>query len=385
VTDYRLYTTGLGGVVSGEPVTLNSQQFTYEFGLNRPGKGQFTVLKSDSLTGTFFGHSYPNSSAALEATNHILWVEREGVLVWAGIIWEAGSSSQSNSVDIQAEEVASYYSHFRLTSSLTTPANALALLGSLLLTVTGPGANLMVLERRPVSTYVGAPYFPVWYEYDNRFLMDLFTELSRVGMNTVSVGALPTLQSQGFEWFQELKYQPTKGGMTWPTLVVSSPRAGSDAQGSVEFGEGTANNCLRLNWTRSGRRTVNRLKVVGYGQRSQAQRWTEDLSAGSFYPVLDGVVDDPDLKLNTQVQSLARDLVTRTRYPTFSVSAEILVEPYSWAWGTWKVGDRVVANINDAGFAMQDKLRVSSLSYQVTGAVETVQVGLTPDLPAGNT
>lgn len=411
---YRIYTASLLG--STDPLQgrnfiqeLTPSNFSFTRGLNQAGNGQFTVAKIGA-GGSFM---LPNS---LEPTARTIWVERNGQTTWAGIIWEVSASSSDGNVSLTASEFPSYFEHVRLDRKVFSSSNTFSIIRTILGYVTGPAATMLPIATQPDPAYIGAPYFPIWYEYDNRFYLDLVNELQKVGMNTVSTGALPTLQSQGFEWTTEYDQKPfvsapwpsltgMRGNIVWPVWTFWSPRAGQDVTlsatgwrglegpvhssqpgrtASVEYGPGTSNNALQVSWTRSGRRTANRLKVTGAGQKSMTQRWTEDASVGQdFYPTLDAVANDPDLKFDTQVKSLARDLVARTKYPSFSVNATFVVDDGGWAFDTWSMGDRVTVIINDAGFKMHDTLRVTALSYSVQGQRETATVGLTPDLPSG--
>jgi hypothetical protein len=327
--------------------------------LNTPGSFSGTILGSDiNETG------YDIAGSTIPARTAI-YVDRDGVLIWGGIIWLRTWDSDSQHFNFQAREFGSYFEQRRITDNFMDGDQALVydnedqlFIAQDLLTLAQAlaGGDIGVVVPNNVS---GIDVTRVYYAYEFKDVWGAIKDLSN--------------QQDGFDFNIDVAYdnnlEPRKYAQTaYPYRGITFNANNADAL-VFEF----PGNIVAYEWPDDGSVVSN--KMYGIGPQSNeakivavATAPTDQIAAG--YPLLEDTVSytdqyDPNILFQ---QTLGE--VTAKQLPV--VTPKIVIPAYaSPVLGSYKTGDECLLRITDdrfpnngSGFGLSQVYRIVAISVQ---------------------
>ena len=242
---------------------------------------------------------------AVDECRRQLVIERDGVVVWCGIIWLSPYKDEPPSRDVRAAEDWSYFRRRLITATATwTNADQLAIARSLINTAqaaTGGSINVVVgSETSGVlvdATYDGSELKPVAEAIEN----------------------LATA-AKGFEFAIDAAWDSV--GNLVKTLRLSYPRRGrtfSQTGHVFEIGR----NIIDFSWPSDGTNVANKVWATGNGEGKamlissaiDAQQIQPVSAGGAGYPLLETTIANKDVKYKAHLDSLAQARVQATSTP----------------------------------------------------------------------
>jgi hypothetical protein len=360
VANYRyLFVDLLGNTVQAE---LSLTQVNFTQALNSSGALQGSILLSGLPEGTnVIGATVPAFSG--------IYVERDGVLVWGGVIWSREYNSDSEKLAISAEEFESYFKRRLITQDLIYDATdqfdvANGIVNAAQAQTAG---NIGVITTAATSGVLVSRSF---YAYELKSVLSALQDLSK--------------SSQGFDFRIKVAYDNNRN----PTkeLELGYPRLGtvySSTNVNAPVFEFPAGNIVSYAYPEDGSIVANKVWVSGAGSNEGKLVYyaadTSKLTNG--WALLENSasysdIDDPDLLAN-----LAAGQVAAVSYPpsVVKVVANPSTDP---VFGSYDIGDDVRLRILDDRFpnGLDAIYRLTALSV-TAGESGPERVTLTLTLP----
>jgi len=289
--------------------------------------------------------------------HNCIYVDRDGVLIWGGIIWGRSYNSTSQTLTIQAQEFISYFAHRRIAQDVSfTGIDQLVIAKTLVEDAQDvPYGDIGVIYNSEGETTSGVLIDRVYYNYELKTVFNAVQDLSR--------------QSDGFDFHIDVYYDPItdlpvkafntyypKVGETWtPTnpsaLVFDFP----------------AGNIVEYEYPEDGSLVANRIYALGAGSNegklisiaSDATKFAEG------WPLLEEQANYSDVTDQTMLDNVAAGQVLAMSYPptTLTIVAPPYVDP---VLGSYEVGDDARIMITDSRFpnGLDEVYRIVALSVQ---------------------
>lgn len=305
--NYRYYLTGpaTSGLFAPIYAELNLFNVQWSESLNEPGdfSGSFHIggsVVADSygssipytIEGTQFGtaSSYSTTSSTLLSStpgNTVLFVERNGVIQWGGIIWARTYSSTEQVVTFQGKDLISGLAKQRTPIGTDWGTNPIVLAGgtdinTVLKTAFGNatydvyGMNLTALNTALGTTI---PDVFVVQPQDNRDYLSILQDLSRQGSSSGS--------QVGFDFGLEYGFDPTNG--IYAYFKTYFPRRGlTGVVGNQYLPTLTSpGSIVQYSYSEDGQNIANDLYAFGPGgSDGQYVKRVTDLTGSVNYPTL---------------------------------------------------------------------------------------------------
>lgn len=330
--------------------------------LNAAGTFQGTILLSglqvaaNATNGTIPGRT-------------VLYVDRDGVLVWGGLIWAREYSSANQHVRITAREFESYFERRRITTT-----QAFNTVDQLLIARTLVN-NAQAVTNGNLGITVGSELSGVtvsrtYYDYEYKTVYSALLDLSR--------------QTDGFDFNVQVAYDG--GGVPTKTLRLNYPMSGtrySATNPAAPMFELPAGNIIEYSYPEDGSIAANTVYALGAGSNegkliataSDATKITQG------WPVLEDSVNYSDVTDATMLANLAAGQVAAVSYPptTLTIVAPPYVQP---TLGSYQIGDDARVRINDSRFpnGIDSTYRIVALNV-TPGETGPERVTLTLTLP----
>jgi hypothetical protein len=327
--------------------------------LNTPGSFSGRILGSDARE---LGYDITGST---EPARTALYVDRDGVLIWGGIIWLRTWNTDTQSFDFSAREFGSYFERRRIAGAFMDGDQALVydnedqlFVAQDLLTLAQsiPGGNIGVVVPNNVS---GIDVTRVYYDYEVKDVWGAIKDLSN--------------QQDGFDFNIDVAYdsnlEPRKYASTsYPYRGTPYNAANADAL-VFEF----PGNIVAYEWPDDGSVTTNYMYGIGPNSneakiRAEATAPVNQIAAG--WPLLEDSVSytdqyDPDLLYQQTLGEVTAKQVT-------VVTPKIIVPAYAEpVLGSYKTGDECLLRITDDrfpnngyGFGLSVVKRIVAISVQ---------------------
>jgi hypothetical protein len=316
-------------IVAELPITGVS--FTQQ--LNQAGAFSAQLLLSGVNT---YGYNVDSST---QPTRNAVYVDRNGILVWGGVIWSRSYNSADQTLSITAREFESYFEHrliattrsFNNTDQLTIVKTLIDDAQAL------PSGNIGVITPSVAS---GVLIDRVYYNYEYKNVYSAIQDLSR--------------QDDGFDFNIKVEYD----GVTFlpkKTLVLGYPRTGNIDTGVGDLETPVfifpAGNIVEYDYPEDGSIVSNNLYVTGAGS-NEGKLLANAQDAASLidgFPLLDVTVSYSDITDQAVLNELAiaQVLALATPPPIISVVVPAFVEPQ---YGTYDIGDDARLIIQDERF-----------------------------------
>jgi hypothetical protein len=301
-----------------------------------------------------------------------LYVERDGALLWGGIVWTTRYSAGGGTLEIGASDFLSYFEHRRV---LAYPVNTTAVI---------PATNLdqMAIAAGLIEQAQGHPGGDIDLEVRGATDSGVLRTVSyQPGELKQVADALRDLANadRGFDFSVDVEY--ATDGRPRRFLRLGYPRLGQAGAPYVwEYGV----NLIDFTWPRDAASMATRMFAQGTSETGEPLlRFAEDTAAyAQGWPLLEDAASQLDTKNTTLIDAQARgELAVRNRpvvLPELTVRADL--DPLI---GLYSVGDDVRVVIEDPFFA-DDPVDVTLrlLSFEVTpgddGGLERVTLTVSP-------
>lgn len=333
MTEYRYLATDVRtGAALGE---LQLGAVSYSDELNDGGDMSAELdLSITTLSGQRLARALLDASTPRRTR---LWVERDGALVWSGIVWTRSRPRKSTGVvRLQAMSSLRYFGMRRLTDTLSyTAIDQLAVARDLINWAQAqPGGYVRVLVGAEVSG-VQITRLPLAYGHELRPIADMLRELAE--------------GDTGFDASIDPVYD---GGTPTEVLRLHYPRRGRRVdESNVAFfrAGGDGGNLIDWDVTEDGLDSPVAVYGIGAGEGDGMLRVvstrTDLLDAG--YPLTESVIShkaitDPDALLALTRAAVAAGADTQYRW-SIDVDPDDRTAPF----GSWVVGDDCRITIDD--------------------------------------
>ena len=310
--------------------------------------------------GTFTGHlqlagidsaAYNVANATIPARTAI-YVDRDGSLVWGGVLWSRESSSSSQTLVFNAREFESYFERRRIT--ITTDFNntdQLSIAQALVSNAQGAtNGSIGVLIGTETS---GVLIDRVYYDYELKTVYAALQDLSR--------------SDNGFDFNIEVAYG---GGSPTKTLVLSYPRKGtvySATDPTAVVFEFPAGNVVEYVYPEDGSVAANTIYALGAGSNEGKLVSTavDSTKLTEGWALLEEQANYSDVTDQTYLNDLAAGQLAAVAYPPTTL--RIVAPPYvNPLFGTYSIGDDARIRILDDRFPTQLDETYRIVAFNVT-------------------
>ena len=298
-----------------------------------------------NTAGTFTGHLLLSgvNATALNIPNGtipgrtVIYVDRNGVLVWGGILWNREYNYTAQIMSFQAREFESYFERRKITTTqVYNNTDQLTIANALI-----SGAQSTTAGNIGVGTSIatsGVLVNRTYYGYELKNVYSAIQDLSK--------------QSNGFDFNIQVAYDG--GGNPVKNLVLSYPKSGTTYSAtslSAPTFEFPSGNMVEYDYPEDASIAANTVYALGAGSNEGkliaiAQDNTK-LSSG--WPLLEQEANYSDITDSTVLANLASGQIAATSYPptTLRVVAPPAQNP---VFGTYVIGDECRVIIKDNRF-----------------------------------
>ncbi len=348
-TTYRyLFVDLLSNAVIGE-LPLTGVGFTQQ--LNQPGNFQGHLLLSGINSYQF------NVDPSTIPAHCGLYVDRDGILVWGGVIWGRTYNSTAQTLTFTAREWLSYFERRRVSQTVNyTNIDQLVIAKDLIVNAQAePYGDIGVLYNSEGQTTSGILVDRVYYDYELKNVFQAIQDLSR--------------QSDGFDFHIDIEYDNITG---LPAKYFNTyyPRSGeiySAGNLNIPVFEFPAGNMVEYEYPEDGAVAANKIYATGAGSNEGKliAIATDATKFATGWALLEDAVNYSDITDQTVLNTLAIGQVTAVSYPptTLKIVVPAYVDP---VYGTYEVGDDARIIIKDDRFpnGLDEIYRIVASSVQ---------------------
>ena len=328
MTQYRyLFADTLTDQVLAE-LPLTAVSFGRELNMAGAFSGQLLLTDSRETVYSIINNTVPGRTS--------LYVDRDGTLVWGGIVWSRSYSSESQTLQFQAREFESYFDKRRiLTTYQANGVDQLQVAKTLVNQIQSvPSGSLgIIVPNLTCGVLVTKNYF----DYEQKPLSEALYELSRA--------------ENGFDWNIDVSYDSNYSIVK--NLDLAYPRRGAAYSATntnipvLEF----PGNIVAYTYPEEGGSIANTMLGVGagygVGQFRSTQTSATQLAAG--WPVLQQSVSLTDYNNQTLLDQITLANLNAAINPI--VVMEVITEAYNDPiLGSFVQGDDVRVRITDPRF-----------------------------------
>lgn len=325
---------------------LTGVTFTQQ--LNQAGTLQGHLLLSGMATAQF------NVNASTVPGRTAIYVDRNGTLVWGGVIWGRTYNSAEQRLTLTAREFESYFERRRITQTVDfANVDQLVIARTLIDDAQNVASgDIGVITGSETS---GVLVSRTYYNYELKGVYPAIQDLSRA--------------EDGFDFNIQVAYDP----ITFEpikTFVLGYPRSGTvydinDPQAFVFIFP--AGNIVEYEYPEDGAIAANTVYALGAGSNEakliETAQETTFLANG--WPLLEEQANYSDVVDTTLLQELAIGQVNATAYPPTTI--KIVVPAYATPeFGTYGIGDDARLIITDERFpnTLDAVYRIVALNVQ---------------------
>lgn len=349
---YRFLLTNLvTGDILGE---LPLASASYSHVLNGPGAFKGTMaLENPGPAGEMF------AAGTLVPGQCGIYAERDGVLMWGGVLWTLSADVGRNSLELAGEGFHSYFRHrvYRKDRTYLYRDQALIAQEFLDYALAGAGAIAGLSTASVVAT--GVFRARTYYAYERKNIGEAIEQLAAC--------------VDGFDFRWRPRWD-TGGTITTDFLVSYPPRGRAT---SVVFELGGSVDLATLSMDGTTLAWDCEVLGAGDGDAKIIGGYTDPALTG-VYPLLQDIYSENDVRELSTLQAKAQRRVARGRQPTTipTVVANSATDP---GLGSWEIGDQVRVRGSVGWLAVDSVYRITSYEVQVNeNGWETIPVTLAP-------
>lgn len=308
---------------------LTAVQFTQQ--LNQAGTFNASLLLSgvDAEALNVFTSTIPGRNA--------IYVDRNGTLVWGGVIWGRNYSSSSQQLTLTAREFESYFERRRITTTTSfTNQDQLAVARNLITQAqSATNGNIGVLVGTETS---GILISRTYYSYEYKQVYQALQDLAR--------------SEDGFDFNISVAYDGS--GNPEKTLVLGYPRIGtvySATSITAPVFNLPAGNIVEYEYPEDGSIAANTVYALGAGSNEGKLIATaQDLTKiTDGWALLEETANYSDVTDGTYLSNLAIGQVSAVSYPPTTIKT--VVPAYeNPVFGSYALGDDARLIITDSRF-----------------------------------
>ena len=367
MADYRLiYTTLKTGAVIGEvPVIATS----FSQGMNTAGSLNASLLLEDTATmeapdgvGGMVEITTPQlvSATSLAPGGTGVYLVRDGVILWGGVIWTLRMDVGSSEATIAAEGFMSYLRRVNIHSDLAYSGIDQGAIAKDLLerAMARGGADIGLTAPVPTPSTSRDRVYPA-------------IERKSYGSAIEQLAAV----RDGFTWRFEHSWDETLGGVDTTLQLDVSPLGRLT---SIVFDLGT--NMALLDLSLDGKAMTNYAEAWGAADVSERGffRAAFDASAITNFPLLEMKTSFSDVKSADTLQEKADEMIARGASPLRRLKIEVFAGAVP-VLGSYEVGDRVECRGSYGGLSISGIWRIVDFGLSVdTDGLESISLGLVP-------
>lgn len=252
----------------------------------------------------------------IAAGSTVLWIERDGALVFGGIVWTVAGDAGQNTATVNAGDFLTYLNRRLIRTTQTfTAADQLDIARALVdyANAVPDALDIIGTAGTNVSGVTRTQTFASW-------------ERKNVGQALEQLAAV----NDGFDFVLELTYQ---GNTPTVELVLKSPNTGTATDHVFDLEA----NIETLSFTANASQLATQVDVLGAGEGPN-KRVATATQASSAYALTQAAVSAPDITDTAGLTAIAKRQLALRRAPITAVSAVIRpdVAPLP---GTYAVGD----------------------------------------------
>lgn len=336
---------------------------TFTQQLNTAGTFQGKILLSG------INAAKQNVSNATIPAKCAVFVDRDGVLVWGGVIWHRQYDSKDQHLQITAQEFESYFNRRRITSTQVFSNVDQFTIAQTLVNQAQAVTNGNIGVIVPTNTS-GVTVSKTYYSYELKSVYQALLDLSR--------------STNGFDFNVQVSYDG--GGNPQKTLVMAYPKSGvrySSTSLTAPVFEFPGGNVIEYSYPEDGSVAANTVYVVGAGSNEAKliATATDSTKITAGWPVLEDSQNYSDITDTTLLSGLATSQVSAVSYPPTTL--KIVAPPFqNPTLGSYNIGDDVRVQITDDRFptGLDATYRLVALSV-TAGETSAELVTLTLTLP----
>ena len=313
-----------------------------------------------NTSGTFTGELLISgiNTTALNVSNATipdrtaLYVDRDGALVWGGIIWNRERTSANQTLKITAREFESYFERRRITSDVVfSNTDQLTAVQSVVNTAqAATNGNIGVAVGTETS---GVLINRTVYGYEYKTVFSLIQDLSR--------------SASGFDFNIYVYYDSNNSPAK--LLRLGYPRYGrkySATSTTVPVFE-LPGNIIEYSFLEDGTTAANTIYALGAGSNpgKLLATGTDGTKIAAGWPLLEDQSNYSDVSDSTLLTNLANGQVAVVSYPPTTI--KIAVSPNNDPiFGSYEIGDDARVRILDDAFSTQLDTTYRIVAYNVT-------------------
>lgn len=340
MADYRVLVGDLLTNVLREEIPFSS--FSYSHALNRPGQFSGSI-----------GLRHPKATRTnLAPAKTCVYVERDSVLIWGGILWTADPSQDSVQLSVGGEGDLSYFAHrlIRETKSYAQQDQLFIARDLVNYAQAQPSGNIGITVGTETS---GALRDRTYYGYERKNLLEALQQLAAV--------------ENGFDIAVDVAYS---GGNIVKTLDLSYPSRGR----RTELVFDAASNVRFLRAPIDGTRMARVVDVIGAGEGDSMLISTAQDADFEGYPRLEAVRSVKDVNIEATLNAHALAGLALLRNPVEIPEVQI-IDNETAPVGSFITGDEVRVRGSDGYISIDSLYRIMELSVAVDqNGDETVNI-----------
>jgi len=294
------------------------------------------------------------TATSLDAGKSLLWVERDGVLLWGGIVWGVSGDVASNSLVVSASGFHSYARRRVIRNTLTYSAtDQVTIARGLIDSMEAVSGSLGIIGTTQTAV-TGVNRDRTYNDWDRKNVGEALDQLAAV--------------ENGFDFSYTVSYV---AGLPAVEFVTSYPPLGRRTSYVLDLGS----NVELLSFTRDGSAMANEVDALGLGQGpNRLIRTRTDTAALASEPLLQDAVTFSDISVASTLSAHAGQRLSRgNAIEQFSVRLGPDGPP---SLGSYSVGDIVEARGDYGYLSISGDYRISQLTTSVGDSGEVVDVAL---------
>jgi hypothetical protein len=281
-----------------------------------------------------------------------VYVDRNGSLVWGGVIWARDYTSKDQLMKITAREFESYFERRRISSTLNySNIDQLSIAESLINAAQSvPYGNIGISVPSNTS---GVTLSRTYYNYELKTYFQALQDLSRA--------------TNGFDFNVNVAYDGSDN--ITKTMNLGYPRLGNTYSSSNPSAPvfQLPGNIIEYEYPEDGSIAANTVYALGAGSNEGKliASATDSTKTSAGWALLEDAANYSDVTDSTYLQSLATGQVSAVSYPPTTI--KIVVTAYTDpVFGSYNIGDSVRLIISDPYFpnGFDNIYRIVALTLQ---------------------
>lgn len=319
--DYRVLVGSLrdNTWVEELPVT----RVNYSKVLNGPGKCDISTspdprnsLLAKKITETDF-----------EPGRTVIYIEKNGTIVWAGILWEVFVVFPSNRLRLIGEGLWSYFRHRHITTTVTyNSTDQFAVAKALIDTAIGkPAGNVANISTAATPTSSGVNVTRRYPGYQYRQVAEAIEDLGN--------------RTGGFDFDITSTWSTTEAGVVDNKFELYYPSKGTRTEVVFDYPA----NVTRIQWRRKGQKFANTVHMIGAGS-GEATTTASAVDVGSFtdnFPLLEQKLMKKDISVSSTLVERANRELNRRNQVEELIDIDVDAKSIETSVGSFTVGDIV--------------------------------------------